>query len=294
MKRRIGAVAAVAIAAAALLGGAAPDAGSQLLCSAAIGGMAYVPAGKVLYGEDGTGRPGQKIDVPAFWIDREEVTNHQFAAFAEATGYVTTAEHEGGSAVFISPGKWNGDYDPSQWWRFVKGASWRHPQGPDSDIVGKDWLPVVHVTYEDALAYARWAGRELPDAVQWERAARSDQDAPHDPYRWAYNADGKPIANSWQGVFPAVDTASDGYAGIAPVGCFPGNAFGIHDMIGNVWEWTSGAAGADGRERLLKGGSFLCAFNYCQNFRAAAFQAQERDLGASHIGFRTISRSPPA
>jgi formylglycine-generating enzyme required for sulfatase activity len=228
--------------------------------------------------------------VPAFWIDRHEVTNRQFAIFVAATGYRTQAEREGGSAIFVLP-RSSSIEDPSQWWHYAKGASWRHPEGPSSDLTGKANYPVVQVTYEDALAYANWAGRELPNAIEWERAARGGQTTSRSPLSWAF-AKGHPIANSWQGPFPVVDVGEDGYKGIAPVGCFPANDFGLRDMIGNVWEWTtSHAPGAIAGSRLLKGGSYLCAMNYCANFRAAAFQAEEHDLGAAHIGFRTISRN---
>lgn len=252
----------------------------------ATGGMAYIPAGVVLLGEDGPGRDGRQVQVPAFWIDRHEVTNREFAQFVARTQYVTQAEREGGSAIFVPPSQVAGD-NAGQWWRFRAGASWRHPDGPGSTLLGKEDYPVVHVTYDDALAYARSIGRELPDATQWERAARAEQTTGRPPLEWAFSPEGRPIANSWQGVFPVADTGDDGWKGIAPVGCFAGNGFGLHDMIGNVWEWTTTARAGE-RERLLKGGSYLCASNYCANFRAAAFQAQERDLGASHIGFRTI------
>jgi formylglycine-generating enzyme required for sulfatase activity len=146
--------------------------------------------------------------------------------------------------------------------------------------------PVVQVTYADAHAYAAWAGRALPDEVQWERAARGDQDGEVAPSAWAYDTQGKPIANTWQGVFPVANRRSDGYPDLAPVGCFPPNAFGLQDMIGNAWEWTTGRSD---RGRVVKGGSFLCAFDYCANFRPAGWQAQEADLPTSHIGFRTIA-----
>ncbi|WP_242129497.1 SUMF1/EgtB/PvdO family nonheme iron enzyme [Sphingobium sp. Sx8-8] len=256
----------------------------------------HVPAGTVLMGEDGPGRPGKPVHVPEFWIGDHEVTNGEFARFIAATGYVTQAEREGGSALFSPPLSGQDIGGPISWWRFARGADWQHPQGPGSDITGRSWLPVVHVTFEDARAFAAWQASELPDAVQWERAARADQTGPRDPLDWAYDrASGSaPIANTWQGVFPAVDTGQDHFRGIAPVGCFPPNNLGIHDMIGNVWEWTTSSAGSDdGIRRLLKGGSYLCALNYCANFRAAAFQAQDHDLGASHIGFRTIRTTRP-
>jgi len=245
-------------------------------------GRAAIPAGSVLLGEDGAGRPGRRIAVPAFAIDRHEVTNRQFAAFVAATGYRTEAEREGSSAVFVQPTGRVGLDNAARWWRFVEGADWRHPQGAASSIAGRDDEPVVQVTRADAEAYARWAGGTLPSEAQWERAARGTQSQPVEPTRWAFDAEDRARANVWEGVFPAVDTGEDGFKGIAPVGCFGANDFGVHDMVGNVWEWTAG----DDAVGLVKGGSFLCAMNYCANFRPAAFQAQERDLGTSHIGFR--------
>lgn len=245
-------------------------------------GRVSIPAGTVLLGEDGKGRPGRAVSVPGFAIDRHEVTNRQFVIFVAATGYRTQAEREGRSAVFVQPTERVGLEDATRWWRFVEGADWRHPQGPASSIAGRGNDPVVQVTREDAEAYARWAGGTLPSEAQWERAARGLQSGPVEPTRWAFDGEDKPRSNVWEGVFPAVDTGEDGFKGIAPVGCFAANDFGVHDMVGNVWEWTAGT----NQVGLVKGGSFLCAMNYCANFRPAAFQAQERDLGTSHIGFR--------
>jgi sulfatase modifying factor 1 len=273
--------------AAALLGAAPPPpvvASHGTQCDAR-DGRVLIAAGTVLLGEDGEGRPGHKVAVAAFWIDRHEVTNRQFAAFVAATGYRTAAERAGGSAVFVQPTGPVYLDNAGNWWRYRKGADWRHPDGPGSDIAGREDWPVVQVDYEDATAYARWTGAELPDEAQWERAARGNQSGPRDPRRWAYDGVEHPTANSWQGVFPIRDTGADGYVGLAPVGCFEGNSFGLHDMVGNVWEWTSEQRGGSG---LIKGGSYLCAMNYCANFRPAAFQAQELDLVTSHIGFRTI------
>lgn len=275
----------------ALLGAAPPPVATPGPRCDARDGRVLVPAGTVLLGEDGEGRPGRRVAVAAFWIDRHEVTNRQFAAFVAATGYRTTAERAGGSAVFVQPiGPVDLD-NAGNWWRYRQGADWRHPDGPGSLIAGRDDWPVVHVDREDAAAYARWAGAALPDEAQWERAARGDQRDPRDPRGWAYDGAEHPTANSWQGVFPVRDTGKDGYAGLAAVGCFQANGFGLHDMVGNVWEWTSDLRAGTG---LIKGGSYLCAMNYCANFRPAAWQAQERDLGTSHIGFRTIRAATAA
>jgi len=247
-----------------------------------------VPAGTVLLGEDGPGRPGRIVPVAPFSIDRHEVTNRQFAAFVAATAYRTQAEREGMSAVFVPPDQWERLDNAVRWWRYVKGADWRHPQGPASSIEGRPNYPVVHVTRNDAEAYARWAGGRLPSEAEWERAARADQNEPVEPTSWAFDDKGQPRANVWEGVFPIHDTAADGFAGIAPVGCFEPNSLGLHDMVGNVWEWTS----AGGTNGLIKGGSYLCAMNYCANFRPAAYQVQDSDLGTSHIGFRVVYTNP--
>lgn len=265
--------------------GAAPVSRGYAPACAVADGRVAIPAGTVPLGEDGPGRPGRATAVAAFAIDRHEVTNDQFAAFVAATGYRTAAEREGGGAVFVAPAHPVPLDDAARWWRYVRGADWRHPRGPRSTIDGDGRDPVVQVTRADAEAYARWAGGALPTDAQWERAARGGQTGTRDPSSWAYAGDGRAIANTWQGDFPARDEARDGHAGLAPVGCYPANRFGLVDMIGNAWEWTSAARGQAGE---VKGGSFLCASGYCANYRPAAFQAQERDLPTSHIGFRTI------
>ena len=265
--------------------GAQAAAGPPADCKAP-NGIARIPTGDVLLGEDGPGRPGHRVHVEAFDVDRHEVTNHQFAAFVVATGYRTDAERQGAGAVFTQPQHVEGLDDAAQWWRLVRGADWRHPRGPDSSIAGRMDEPVVQVTFADAQAYAAWAGRALPDEAQWERAARGDQAGEVPPSAWAYDGEGHPTANTWQGVFPVMNARQDGYAGLAPVGCFKANVFGLYDMIGNAWEWTTGRSD---RSRVVKGGSFLCAFDYCANFRPAGWQAQEADLPTSHISFRTIS-----
>lgn len=256
-----------------------------------------------IYPEEG---PPHRATVGAFAMDAHEVTNDQFSRFVQATGYVTLAEQAPdpadypdipparlvpGGAVFIGAES-NGD--PRDWWRFVPGANWRHPTGPRSSIAGRGSYPVVQVAYADALAYARWAGRDLPSEAEWEYAARGGR-AGKSVYAWGDEAapGGVAQANIWQGPFPARDTGDDGYAGLAPAGCFPPNGFGLSDMIGNVWEWTSTAYQAPGpgaAPMVIKGGSYLCAANYCLRYRPPARQPGDTGMGSSHIGFRTIQR----
>jgi formylglycine-generating enzyme required for sulfatase activity len=274
------------------------------------GGEVWIPAGAYRMGSDGgAGRFAEETDrrevsVDGFWIDRTEVTNAQFAAFVAATGYVTVAERslpgpdgqavEPGAAVFVPPANVRDLVDITQWWRFVPGADWRHPQGPGSSIDGRDHHPVTQIAYEDAAAYAAWAGRALPSEAQWEWAARAGADDENwdEPRR----PDGTWRANTWQGIFPVSNGGEDGYRATAPVGCFPPNARGLRDMVGNVWEWTSDlyqATGAGGPpQHVIKGGSYLCAPNYCARYRPTARQPADADLGTSHIGFRTIRTKP--
>ena len=270
----------------ASLGGVSPPGGAEGQCASAAG-TALIPAGAVMAGEDGSGRPGVATSVAAFRIDRTEVTNTKFAAFVAATRYVTEAEKQGGGAVFVAPqGLGSSGLDrPINWWRFVEGASWRHPLGRRSNLDGLADRPVVQVTFADAQAYARWRGGALPTELQWERAARGAQREPREPVSWHTSVAGAPTANIWEGVFPVVDTGADGFAGIAPVGCYPANDFGVYDMVGNVWEWTRNL---DDEPGPLRGGSFLCAANYCANYRPAGYQVQEKDLATSHAGFRII------
>jgi len=266
--------------------------------------MVWIPAGTFTMGESPDypeEGPPREVTVKGFWMDAHEVTNAQFAAFVAATGYVTMAERkppalpgappemlQPGSAVFRVPTK-----DDPAWWRWAVGAQWRDPAGNRAGIGGQDRNPVVQVAYADAAAYAAWAGKQLPDEAQWEYAARAGAPALPEPM----DAEGKPQANYYQGVFPARDLGTDGFTGRAPVGCFTPNAFGLYDMIGNVWEWTTTPASrADASEAVgvIKGGSFLCAANYCARYRPAARQFQERGLGTDHIGFRLIdTRRPP-
>lgn len=253
--------------------------------------------------------PPRTVTVAPFSIDRTEVTNAEFAEFVKATGYVTLAERQPDPALYpgVPAGKLKpsslvfvgakglGSGDPSLWWRIVDGASWKHPEGPGSDLKGRERHPVVQVAYDDALAYARWKGRDLPTEAEWEFAARAGLDGAR--YEWGDDkpVPGQPRANSWQGVFPAVDTGDDGYkARTAPVGCYPASAYGLYDMTGNVWEWTKDwyeTPNPNGRSHLIKGGSFLCADNFCYRYRPSARQPGPPDTGTSHVGFRTVKRA---
>jgi sulfatase modifying factor 1 len=293
-----------------------------------------LPGGRFTMGSDRhypEEAPARQVCVPAFAIDRGPVTNAAFAAFVGATGHVTVAERApdpaafpgvpvdaliAGSLVFRAPPAPPSRFDVSQWWHYVPGACWHAPEGPGSDVAGRETHPVVHVAHDDAVAYANWAGATLPTEAEWEFAARGGLDGA--PYAWGdvFAPDGRALANTWQGAFPWQNLATDGYAGTSPVGAFPANGYGLRDMIGNVWEWTSDwwqaesgvgkpccSPGADaamdasrsdpGAEprKVLKGGSHLCAPNYCRRYRPAARSPQELSSSASHIGFRCIVRA---
>ncbi len=324
-----------------------------LICACLLGckskpipeGMVWIPPGEFIQGavlSDPMAmaheKPAHKVSISGFFIDATEVTNAQFKKFVSATNYITIAERDidwnemkkqlpigtpkphdsilqAGALTFKpSTEKLNNLYDFSQWWRWTVGANWKHPQGPNSSIEGKEQHPVVHIAYQDALAYCDWAGRSLPTEAQWEYAARGQQDG---IYSWGANdAKLSEKANTWEGSFPDSNSMLDGFLGTAAVGNFPANPFGLYDMSGNVWEWTSdwynttyyktlamqnepitdpkGAPNAYNPnnpytpERVIKGGSFLCNASYCASYRISARMASTEDSGSEHKGFRTV------
>jgi sulfatase modifying factor 1 len=276
-----------------------------------------LPGGTFLMGTDYSGAfaadgegPIRSVSLSPFQIDTYPVTNRDFAAFIEATNYRTEAEVFGWSFVF-----WM-HLDPEQldelvedtvaaapWWCKVPGASWQHPEGPGSDVLKRDDHPVVHVSWNDAAAYAAWASQSLPTEAQWEYAARGGLEQKLYPWGDELTPDGRHLSNIWQGQFPRVDTAEDGFAGACPVNSFPPNGYGLYSMTGNVWEWCSDwfansfAAAptqhdplgpTSGASRVMKGGSFLCHASYCNRYRVAARTSNTPDSSASNIGFRCV------
>jgi sulfatase modifying factor 1 len=267
-------------------------------------------------------RPVRRVAVGGFWMDAHPVTAAEYRRFVRETGYVTVAErpldaddYPDADPELLQPGslafrKTTGPVnlsDVRNWWEYVPGAYWKKPGGPGSTINGRDRHPVVQVAHEDAEAFAGWAGKELPTEAEWEYAARGGLDGA--PFAWGdeHFPDGKPMANSWQGEFPWQNLKADGFEGTSPVGSFPPNGYGLYDMTGNVWEWTSewfvqnGAAqspccapqplpGERFPRRVIKGGSHLCAPNYCLRYRPAARQSESIDTSTGHIGFRCIVR----
>ena len=239
------------------------------------------------YPEDEEG-PTREVSVAAFSLDVHAVSNERFAAFAAATGHVSDAEVHGWSFVF--GGLLPDDFPETRgvaaapWWREVHGADWRHPEGPHSDVAARADHPVVHVSARDAAGYAAWAGKRLPTEVEWEYAARAGTSTTF-PWGEELEPGGEHRANVWQGTFPGDNTEADGYAGTCPVDAFPVSAFGTHNMIGNVWEWTSSPWGG---EQVLKGGSYLCHASYCRRYRPAARSRASRDSSMGNTGFRCV------
>jgi sulfatase modifying factor 1 len=290
--------------------------------------MAWIEAGVFQMGSENfypEERPVREVPVDGFWIDEHPVTAAEFRRFARATGYVTVAERPLDPADYpdadpdlLVPGslvfrKTSGPVpldDVHNWWGYVPGASWRRPGGPGTTINGRDHHPVVHVAYEDAGAYASWAGKELPSEAEWEYAARGGLEGAVFAWGDDHFPDGKAMANSWQGKFPWQNLKLDGYEGTSPVGSFPPNGYGLFDMTGNVWEWTTGAFATNGAgeteapccapmqrlegetfpRKVIKGGSYLCAPNYCLRYRPAARQSETIDTSTGHIGFRCVVR----
>ena len=300
--------------------------------------MAYIPGGTFLMGSDRhypEEAPAHKVTVGAFWMDRHPVTNAEFTRFVEQTGYVTFAEkpanpedYPGAKPDLLAPSsvvfrKTPGPVDLRNrynWWTYVRGADWRHPHGPRSTLQGLSQHPVVHVVFEDAEAYAKWAGKTLPTEAEWEFAARGGLEGAE--YCWGddFKPGGRMMANTWQGEFPWQNTLDDSFEWTSPVGSFAPNGYGLSDMAGNVWEWTTdwyqdhakikhacctianprGGVREDSHDpreplriprRVMKGGSYLCAPNYCHRYRPAARMAQPVDTATCHLGFRCIVRN---
>jgi formylglycine-generating enzyme required for sulfatase activity len=302
--------------------------------------MKWIPGGEFLMGSDDfypEERPARRVSVDGFWMDATPVTAASFRRFVHATKYVTVAErpldpatYPGADPELLVPG--SGVFHPTSgpvdlsdnrnWWAYVAGAYWKRPAGPGSTINGRDHHPVVHIAYEDAEAYAAWAGKQLPTEAEWEFAARGGLEGAVFAWGDDHFPDGRPMANTWQGEFPWQNLLLDGYAGTSPVGSFPANGYGLFDITGNVWEWTTdwygvrepdhvqhacctpgnphsgredsyadaGQPGAHIPRKVIKGGSHLCAPNYCLRYRPAARQPQMIDTSLAHLGFRCIVR----
>lgn len=296
-------------------------------------GMVWIPGGTFVMGS-AAGLPDEapphEVTVAGFWMDKTEVTNEQFQKFVEATGYVTVAERKPnpndfpgapaealvpGSVVFSPPPEDVGLENHFAWWKYVPGANWRHPEGPGSSIAGREKHPVVHVAWEDAAAYAKWAGKRLPNEAEWEHAARGGMHG--QPYVWGASqpSSWKGTANIWQGRFPVENSTEDGFRATAPVGSYSTNGYGLYDMAGNVWEWCAdwyrpdyyaasprlSPKGPDSSfdpnepgmpKRVIRGGSYLCSDVYCSGYRPSARMKSAPDTGLSHTGFRCVKDGP--
>ena len=304
--------------------------------------MIWVPGGTFRMGSDNhypEEAPAHAVAVDGFWMDMHTVTNEAFRRFVDATAYVTLAERPPNpadypgakpdmlmpaSVVFRKPRQQVDMTNPYNWWGYVPGANWRNPEGPTSSLRKKAKHPVVQVAYEDAEAYARWAGKELPTEAEWEFAARGGLEAAEFAWGDEFAPGGRMRANTWQGEFPWQNLVTDGYEGTAPVGSFPPNDYGLYDMAGNVWQWTTDWYREHGQiqqscctphnprggerdasfdpqmpdiripRKVTKGGSYLCAPNYCRRYRPAARMAQPIDTAICHLGFRCIIRAGKA
>lgn len=306
-------------------------------------GMVYILGGTFMMGGDNEQAdtdefPKHQVTVSSFWMDEHEVTNAQFQEFVEATGYITTAEKKpdweelkkqlppgtpkpdenqlvAASLVFTPPAQAVDLIDYSQWWSWVAGASWKHPEGPGSDIKGRENYPVIHISWDDAMAYCKWAGKRLPTEAEWEYAARGGMQNTIYPWGNEHISQGKAKANYWEGSFPYENTKKDGFASLAPVKSYSPNNYQLYDMAGNVWEWCSdwyrndyyeqankpgGIKNPQGPtdsydpdepytpKKVARGGSFMCNDSYCSGYRIARRMKSSKDSGMSNLGFRCV------
>jgi sulfatase modifying factor 1 len=295
-------------------------AAAERTATAATAGMVRIPGGSFLMGSEDfypEERPVRRVEVAGFWMDAHPVTVAEFRRFVNATGYVTVAElapdraaYPNADPALLVPGSLvfrptRGPVDlrdHQAWWAYVPGAQWRRPEGPGSDVYTRARHPVTHVAYADAEAYAAWAGRDLPTEAEWEYAARGGLEGA--TYAWGDDPapGGRVMANTWQGEFPWQSLRSDGRHGTSPWTAHPPNPYGLYDLTGNVWEWTCdrftsagtdwccGAGGGGFARQVIKGGSHLCAPNYCLRYRPAARQGETIDTSTCHIGFRCVVR----